>query len=213
MNKNKLKFHITKLKNCEIIDDILFRKDSLWIFENMHMKLLQEVHDQSSIFHLDNKWIINLVQHFYYWSDHWATIQWYIWNYHACQRSKVSRNSINELHHSFLISQKCWKDITMNFITELSLSENYNIICIIICCFIKEHYYVFYHWKDDDISVEETVWIMLWNVYWLHDLLSSIVLNRNSQFISTMWKSLCKWLRITASLFTVYHSEINDQSK
>ncbi len=28
-----------------------------------------------------------------------------------------------------------------------------------------------------------------------------------------MWKSLCKRLRITASLFTVYHSEINDQSK
>ncbi len=54
---------------------------------------------------------------------------------------------------------------------------------------------------------------MLWNVYWLHDLLSSIVSNRDSQFISTMWKSLCKWLRITASLFTVYHSEINDQSK
>ncbi len=54
---------------------------------------------------------------------------------------------------------------------------------------------------------------MLWNVYRLHDLLSSIVLNRDFQFISTMWKSLCKWLRITASLFTVYHSEINDQSK
>jgi len=29
MNENKLKFHITKLKNCEIIDDILFRKDLL----------------------------------------------------------------------------------------------------------------------------------------------------------------------------------------
>ncbi len=54
---------------------------------------------------------------------------------------------------------------------------------------------------------------MLWNVYWLHDLLSSIVSNRDSQFISTMWQSLCKWLRITASLSTVYHSEIDDQSK
>ncbi len=51
---------------------------------------------------------------------------------------------------------------------------------------------------------------MLWNVYWLHDLLSSIVSNRDSQFISTMWQSLCKWLRITASLSTVYHSEIDD---
>ncbi len=28
-----------------------------------------------------------------------------------------------------------------------------------------------------------------------------------------MWKSLCKQLRISASLFTVYHSEINDQLK
>ncbi len=101
----------------------------------------------------------------------------------------------------------------MNFITELSLSEDYNIICTIICCLIKERHYVLCHWKDNDISVEKTVWIMLWNVYWLHDLLSSIVSNRDFQFISTMWKSFCKWLRITASLFTVYHSEINDQSK
>ncbi len=101
----------------------------------------------------------------------------------------------------------------MNFITELFLSENYNVICIIICCLIKEHHYVFCHWEDDDISVEEMIWIMLWNVYQLHDLLSSIVLNRDSQFISTMWKSLCKQRRITVSLFTVYHSEINNQSK
>ncbi len=213
MNENKLKFHITKLKNCEIIDNVLFRKDLLWISENMHTKLLQEVHDQSLISHLNNKWIIDLVQRFYYWSDHWATIQWYIWNCHACQRSKVSRNSINELHHSLLISQKRWKDITMNFITELSLSENYNVICTIICYLIKECHYVFCHWENDDISVEETVWIMLWNVYWLHDLLSSIVSNRDSQFILTMWKSLCKRLRITASLFTAYHSEIDDQTE
>jgi len=29
MNENKLKFHTTKLKNCEIIDSVLFRKDLL----------------------------------------------------------------------------------------------------------------------------------------------------------------------------------------
>jgi len=32
----------------------------------MHTKLLQEVHDQSSISHLDNRRIIDLVQRFYY---------------------------------------------------------------------------------------------------------------------------------------------------
>ncbi len=40
INENKLKFHITKLKNCKIIDDILFKKDLLWVSENMHTKLL-----------------------------------------------------------------------------------------------------------------------------------------------------------------------------
>ncbi len=54
---------------------------------------------------------------------------------------------------------------------------------------------------------------MLWNVYWLHDLSSSIVSNRDSQFVSIMWQSLCKWLKITTSLLTIYHSEINDQLK
>jgi len=112
-----------------------------------------------------------------------------------------------------LISQKCWKDIAINFITELSLSKDYNVICIIICYLIKEHHYVFCHWRDNDISVEETVWIMLWNIYRLHDLLSSIVSNKDSQFVFIMWKSLCKRLWIIASLFTAYHSKINDQTK
>ncbi len=101
----------------------------------------------------------------------------------------------------------------MNFITELFLSEDYNIICTIICWLIKKHHYVFCHWRDESISVEETVWIMLWNVYQLHDLPSSVVSNKDFQFIFTMWQSLCKQLRITASLSTVYHSEIDDQSK
>ncbi len=208
--KNKLKLHSIELKHCEIIDEILFRKDLLWISEKMHMKLLKKIHDQSFIFHSDNQRTINLVQRFYYWSDHQATIKCYIWNCHICQRSKTSRNNINELLHSFLISQKRWKDIVMNFITELSLSKDYNIICTIICCLIKKRHYVFCHWEDDDISVEEMIWIMLWNIYQLHDLSSSIVSNRDFQFIFTMWQSLCKWLRITANLLTVYHSKIND---
>ncbi len=84
---------------------------------------------------------------------------------------------------------------------------------MIICHLFKECHYVLCHWEDNDISIEETVWIMLWNVYWLHDLLSSIVLNRDFQFILIMWQSLCKRLKIKVNLSTVYHSEINDQLK
>jgi len=213
MNKDELKLHDMKLKNCQIIDNVLFKKSLLWMSKQMHMKLLRKIHDQSSILHSDIRWTIDLVQRFYYWSDHRATIRQYIWNCHVCQRSKASRDDTNDLLQSLSISQQRWQNIAMNFITELSLSKNYNVICMIICRLFKERHYVLCHWEDDDISIEETVWIMLWNVYRLHDLLSSIVSNRDFQFISIMWQSLCKRLKIQVNLSTVYHSEINDQSK
>ncbi len=187
MNKDELKLHDMKLKNCQIIDNVLFKKSLLWVLKQMHMKLLWKIHDQSLILHSDIRWMIDLVQRFYYWSDHQATIQQYIWNCHVYQRSKASQNDTNSLLQSLLISQQRWQDIVMNFITELFLSKNYNVICMIICRLFKERHYVFCHWEDNDISIEETVWIMLWNVYQLHDLLSSIISNRDFQFILIMW--------------------------
>ncbi len=213
MNKDELKLHDMKLKNCQIIDNVLFKKSLLWMSKQMHTKLLWKIHDQSSILHSDIRWMIDLVQRFYYWSNHWATIQQYIRNCHVYQRSKVSWDDTNDLLQSLLILSQRWQDITMNFITELFLSKNYNVICMIICCLFKERHYVFCHWEDDDISIEETVWIMLWNVYWLHDLLSSIVSNKDFQFISIIWQSLCKRLKINVNLSTVYHSEIDNQLK
>ncbi len=134
ISENKLKLHSTELKHCKIVDNVLFRRNLLWVSEKMHTKLLKKIHDQSFIFHSDNQRITDLVQRFYYWSDYWATIRCYIQNCHACQWSKTSKDSINELFHSLSISQKCWKNIVVNFIIELSLSKDYNVICTIICC-------------------------------------------------------------------------------
>ncbi len=64
ISENKLKLHSTELKHCKIIDNVLFRKDLLWVSEKMHTKLLKKIHDQSFIFHSDNQRTIDLVQRF-----------------------------------------------------------------------------------------------------------------------------------------------------
>ncbi len=66
ISENKLKLHSIELKHCKIINDVLFRKNLLWVSENMHTKLLQKIHDQSFISHLNNKRTVDLVQRFYY---------------------------------------------------------------------------------------------------------------------------------------------------
>ncbi len=45
MNKDELKLHDMKLKNCQIIDNVLFKKSLLWMLKQMHMKLLWKIHD------------------------------------------------------------------------------------------------------------------------------------------------------------------------
>ncbi len=61
INKDELKLHDMKLKNYQIIDNVLFKKSLLWMSKQMHTKLLWKIHDQSSILHSDIKWMIDLV--------------------------------------------------------------------------------------------------------------------------------------------------------
>ncbi len=145
--ENKLKLHSTKLKHCEVVDGVLFRKGLLWVPEDMHTELLQEIHDRPSTSHRGNRRTIDLVQRFYYWPGHRATIRQYIRN---CQ----PRDSTNGLHHPLPIPQERWKDIAMDFITGLPLSEGYNAICTIICRLTKERHYVPCHWGDGGTSAE-----------------------------------------------------------
>ncbi len=77
----------------------------------------------------------------------------------------------------------------------------------------KKWHYISCFIDDKKITAEKIAELMLQWIYWIHDLLDFIVLNRDFQFIFILWKSLCKRLNINLWLFTVYHFQINDQSE
>jgi hypothetical protein len=47
----------------------------------------------------------------------------------------------------------------------------------------------------------------------LHELLTMMISNRDSQFIFLIWDTICKMLKIKAKLFTAFHSKTNEQSE
>ena len=55
------------------------------------------------------------------------------------------------------------------------MSENYNVICIIIDWLLKKRYYILCHSEDQRTSTEKVIKIILQNIYCLHKLLSFIV--------------------------------------
>ena len=181
--------------------------------ELLQMNLIREMHDQSSVNYSDILKTVKVIKRNYYWSFIWKTIDQYIWNCYICQRSKTSRNKLNDLLQSLLISVQRWQDIVMNFIINLFDSSEYNVILMIICKLLKEKHYISCIIDDEDITVEKTAEMLIQWVYWTYDLSSFIISDRDLQFISILSKFLCKRLSISLWLFIIYHSQINDQSE
>ncbi len=210
--KDETQYEDIKLKNCWIQNEILYHDSQLWVSFNelLQMNLIREIHNQSSVDYSDILRIVKIIKWNYYWSFMRKTIDRYIWNCYICQRSKISRNKLNNLLQSLLISEQQWQDIAMNFIINLFNSSEYNAILTIICRLSKERHYISCIIENEDITVEKTAKMLIQWVYWTHDLSSFIVSDRSLQFIFILWKSLCKRLNINLQLSTVYHLQIND---
>ncbi len=108
VSKDEAQYKDTKLRNCRVQNEILYQSDLLWVFFNEHLqiKLIQEVHDQSSIDHLEILRMMKAIRKYYYWFSMQKTINRYIWNCYICQRSKASWDKFNELLHSLLILEQ-----------------------------------------------------------------------------------------------------------
>ena len=145
VTKRDRKLNGIKLEQYRIVDGALYKRNLLWISDQFHTELMQKVHDQFSFDHLDIKRTIDLIRRHYYWPNLGEIVRRYINNCHDCRRTKTSKDKINGLFVFLLISQQRWKDIRIDFITGLPLSESFNCICIVICRLSKERYYILCH--------------------------------------------------------------------
>ncbi len=137
----------------------------------------------------------------------------YVRNCHTCKRSKAFKDKYAELLNSFSISDKSWTNITMNFVIELFINHEFNAILMIINKFTKMHHYISCTIIDEDITAEETTRLLIDHVWKLHEFSNIIVSDRESQFVSFVWKIVCRILQINAKFSIAFHLETNEQSE
>lgn len=69
----------------------------LWIFENLNLLMIKEVHDRIISTHLNYQKIISLLAYNYYWPKIKNTRHRYIQNYHICNHAKAFGDLYNSL--------------------------------------------------------------------------------------------------------------------
>jgi hypothetical protein len=124
-----------------------------------------------------------------------------------------SRNKYSKLLNSLSISKRSWMNITINFVIELSENKDFNAILMIINRLTKMHHYISCTITKEETNAEKIARLLINHVRKLHELSSTIISNRESQFILLVWKAICQTLKINVKLSIAFYSETDDQSE
>ncbi len=154
MKQNRRTCQDIGLNNCRVLDEVLWKDDKLWILQSMITRLIRKAHDLLISDHSDINWTLDLLRRLYCWSKMRTTIKRYIQNCYVCRRSKASRDRINELLKSLLILKQWWQNIFLNFIIDLSESDESNAILTVIDRLSKKRHYILC-WSDDEETFAE----------------------------------------------------------
>jgi hypothetical protein len=174
---------------------------------------MQKVHDQFAFDHSKMNRTIKLLKRNHRWFEMIRDVKQYIRNCHTCRRFKAARDKYQRLLNSLSIFERSWIDITLDFVTSLFESREYNVIFMMIDRLSKMHHYISCIIDENETTAKETTKLLIQHVWKLHELFITMISNRDSQFISLIWDTICKMLKIKAKLFIAFHSETNEQNE
>ncbi len=149
MKQNRRTCQDINLNNCKVLDKVFWKDDRLWVSQSMITWLIKEAHNFLISDYSDMNWTLNLLRWSYCWSKMRMMIKRYIWNCYVYCRSKASRDWINKLLKSLLILEQQWQNISLNFIINLSESDENNVILTVIDQLSKKRHYISC-WSDNE---------------------------------------------------------------
>jgi len=129
----------------------------------------------------------------------------YIEGCNACQRNKNHTEVPAEKLMPNSVLEKPWSHILADFITKLPLAQGYNSILVVYDRITKMAHFVP---TMEKTLMEGVARLFRDNVWKLHSLPESIIIDRGVQFAVGMMKELNQILGIDTRLSTVYYLHI-----
>ena len=106
------------------------------------------------------------------------------------------------------VPEKLWTHLMVDFITKLPLVVEKDTILVVCNRLSKMAYFVA---TTEGISVEELARLFRNDVWKLHRLLESVILDKGPQFVAELMKKLNRMLEIEMRLSIAFYSQMNGQ--
>ena len=153
---------------------------------------------------------MKLVIRNYWWPGVTRDVGKHVEGCDLCQRMKNrTEEPVGTLKLSE-IPQKMWTYLTVDFITKLLVVAGKDAILVVCDKLSKMTYFVA---TTEETSVEGLARLFRDNVWKLHGLPESVVLDRGPQFLAELTKELNKMLGIKTKLSTAFHPQTDGQTE
>ena len=153
---------------------------------------------------------VELVTRNFWWPGVTKEVKRYMEECDSCQRNK---NCIEQLAGKLMpnsIPEKPWTHILVDFITKLPLAQGYDTILVVVDQLTKIVHFIP---TTERTSAKGLARLFRDNVWKLHGLPKSIILDRGLQFVAGLIRELNKMLGIESKMFTVFYPQIDGQTK
>jgi len=197
----------------EIKEGLLYRKGMLWIPEDGPLKrtILESEHDSKVAGHMGQDKTIELVRRNFWWPMMEERIIDFVRSCPECQWNKATWHQPYGLSSPLELPYAPWQSIAMDFITELSLSEDCDQLWVVIDRFTKmAHFLPLPKEKKTAADLAVTFTREIWKY---HGLPTDIVSDRDSQFTPEVWREFLGLSGIRPRMSTAFHPQTDGQTE
>ncbi|KAJ0895862.1 putative nucleotidyltransferase, Ribonuclease H [Helianthus annuus] len=193
-------------------DGVLYYQSKIFIpcQQQLRLLLLNEFHASQAGGHSGIRVTIKRLAAAFSWPKLKADVVNFIRQCQVCQQVKYPTHKPYGLLQPLPIPSNVWQDVSMDFITNLPLSNGKSAIWVIVDRFSKFAHFIP---LPPHYGAVMLATLFLQNVYRLHGFPKSIVTDRDPIFLSKFWKELFKQVGTKLKFSTAYHPQTDGQTE
>lgn len=196
----------------ELKEGIIRLHGRVWIGSNsaLQTKLITAFHSSAVGGHSGADATYQRLKRLFAWKGLKSQVREFVRQCDICQHAKHNHSHPAGMLQPLPIPTGPWRDITMDFIEGLPLSDGFNTILVVVDRFTKfSHFIPLRH----PFTAPSVARVFVDSVVKLHGMPRTIVSDRDRIFTSTFWKLLFQQLGTKLKFTTAYHPQTDGQSE
>ena len=190
--------------------DLVIKEGKIYVPKDTELRaeVIQLYHDVPVAGHRGRWKMVELVMRNYWWPGVTRDVGRYVEECDGCQRMKNRTEKLVGKLKLSEVPEKPWTHLTVDFITKLLVVAGKDAILVVCNRLSKMTHFVA---TTEATSAEGLARLFRDNIWKLHGLLESIVLDRGPQFVAEFMRELNKMLGIETRLSTAFHPQTDGQ--